>query len=149
MRTWILIALMLLVTNVVAENIIYGSTPTGPQPFGVNTSGQASITLLAGEDQTLNRLFGGPKGTCVSHTADGIVKASAGMLISINVTNATANDDVIIYDNASAASGTKLADFLNLASGTTVFPNYPAAAANGLYIDLTTGGTIHVDICYL
>lgn len=106
-------------------------------------------TLISGEDQTLNRLWGGPKGLCTSLTADGVIKASAGVLMSVNITNASANDDVLIYDNASAASGTVVFDALNVAAGTTIFPNVPAAATNGLYMDLTTAGSMHVLVCYL
>jgi hypothetical protein len=55
---------------------------------------------------------------------------------------------VLIYDNASAASGTVIANFLNVAAGATVIPNHPATFANGAYLDLTTAGAMNVNVCY-
>lgn len=85
---------------------------------------------------------------CPILTADGVVAPDAGQLISIVITNASAaNDDILIYDNASAASGTVIVDMTNVAAGTTVVPNIPAPFENGAYLDLTTAGSMVVQVC--
>jgi len=128
---------------------------TGIESLGASTDwvqNMQSVTidsLFPGEDTNLNRIAVSMKSTCAHYTADGVIKASAGQLVSIYVFNASANDDFIIYDNASAASGTKLVDALNVAAGYTPMPNYPAAAANGMYLDLTTAGSMQLEICWL
>lgn len=84
---------------------------------------------------------------CPIFTSDGVVAPDAGQLISITITNASANDDILIYDNASAASGTVIANLTNVAAGTTVVPNIPAPFENGAYLDLTTAGSMVVQVC--
>lgn len=107
---------------------------------------------LAGEDLSLNRTFGGPKGLCKVMSADGVIKASAGMLISVYISKAEANDDFVIYDNASAASGTQVFNQTDVGAGDHKFDNVPASVANGLYLDVTAAdGSIAftVTVCYL
>lgn len=106
-------------------------------------------TNLKGENSFFDRMFGGPLGNCKHMTADGVVLGAAGMVISVYLFNATANDDLVLYDNATTNSGTKLLDALNVPAGFTPLPNYPASASAGIYLDLTTAGNLHVEICYL
>lgn len=63
--------------------------------------------------------------------ADGVVCDGPAYLLSVSV-NATGA--VIIYDNASAASGTKL--WQGVGPGSHTFAN-PVRAVNGLYCDIT------------
>jgi len=84
---------------------------------------------------------------CPILTADGVVAPDNGQLISIVITNASANDDILIYDNASAASGTVIVNMTNVAAGTTVVPNIPVPFDNGAYLDLTTAGSMVVQVC--
>ena len=81
---FVIIVAFIAIGSARAENVIYGNSSTGPQQFNVNTSGQASISLLSGEDQT-NSVFK------VEHqysykiiTADTQVKASAGFVHAIS-----------------------------------------------------------------
>lgn len=86
--------------------------------------------------------------SCKVLTGDGVISATGpGRLVSVYVTGATANDDILIYDNASAASGTVILNGLNLPAGKSDFPNFPAPFVNGAYLDatLTTG---NVNACY-
>lgn len=71
-------------------------------------------------------------------TADGIVKAKNGVLYSVLLTAGdAAAGSVILYDNASAASGTILAT-LKAATGTSVqwSPECGYVFANGIYADI-------------
>ena len=136
-----------------AENVIYGNSSTGPQPFNVNTSGQASITLLSGEDQT-NSVFK------VEHqysykaglVADGAVKASAGFLHSVtcagNDAAATAGD-MTIRDATSAGAGT-VVQALNFQAAWlqpfTVIVD--ASFATGIYFDFTTTADVMCSASY-
>ncbi len=85
-----------------------------------------------------------------SKTADGVICAIPcylhGVVLQNDGTNASS---VVVYDNASAASGTVIAKLALPASSTTlthplVF-SHPVIANNGLYIDVTgTGCAVHV-----
>lgn len=75
-------------------------------------------------------------------TADGVVKAAPGQLVSVLLTAGdAAAASVVLYDNASAASGTILAT-LKAAQGTTVqwSPSSSYSCANGIYADITGAG---------
>jgi len=76
-------------------------------------------------------------------TADGAAVSSDCYLVSILVITDGSNDAmVILYDNASAASGTKLAEIKVNASdnyGGRNWP-FPVKANNGIYADLTGTG---------
>lgn len=107
---------------------------------------------IAGEDRVLDRTFGGPKGLCKVMTSDGVIKGEPGMLIAVYASGIETGDAIVIYDNASAASGTAVFNQSNLGAGDKQFPNVPAAAANGLYLDLTNaGGSTNptLTVCYL
>lgn len=86
---------------------------------------------------------------CAVFTADGVIANNAGQLVSVSPTNITANDDILIYDNASTASGTVILNGLNLPAGFPGFPNHPAPFNNGAYLDLTTAGAMNVNVCWL
>ncbi|MBK8184270.1 MAG: hypothetical protein IPK63_15885 [Candidatus Competibacteraceae bacterium] len=71
-------------------------------------------------------------------TADGVVKAKNGVLYSVLLTAGdAAAGSIILYDNASAASGTILAT-LKAAQGTTVqwSPGCGYVFTNGIYADI-------------
>lgn len=89
--------------------------------------------------------------TPVSHkniTADGVVTASPGALVSVLITAAGDTATVILYDNASAASGTKLATVKALQNTSASWsPNEPIAASNGIYADVE-GTTPEVYVAY-
>lgn len=75
-------------------------------------------------------------------TADGIVKATNGVLYSVLLTAGdAAAGSVILYDNASAASGTILAT-LKAATGTSVqwSPECGYVFTNGIYADIGGSG---------
>lgn len=78
--------------------------------------------------------------------ADGIIKAAAGYLLGFTVNNDAGgtNDAVaVLYDNASAASGTVVGkgvcDAVGQSSFSITFPN-PIWCENGLYLDVTGTG---------
>jgi hypothetical protein len=80
----------------------------------------------------------------VAAQATTVVKASAGILHRIVVNKAVANGTLTIYDNASAASGTKLA---TVTCPGTLLQNhfvleFGCAVANGIVI---VGGAADVD----
>lgn len=74
-------------------------------------------------------------------TSDGAVKDSAGTLLGVVIqpdgTNAAS---VIIYDNASAASGTKLFQGRVTATASQAVFGIEVPASNGIYVDLTGTG---------
>lgn len=71
-------------------------------------------------------------------TADGIVSARPGALVGIILTGGSDLATVIIYDNASAASGTKLATIKAAANTTTVWEcSISRSHSKGLYADIT------------
>lgn len=80
-------------------------------------------------------------------TADGVVKASTGLLCSVLLTAGDgAAASIVLYDNASAASGAILAT-LKAAQGTTAqwSPGAAYPCANGIYADITgTGAAAYV-----
>lgn len=130
---------------------------TGSDAVGTSTDwvqGMQSVSIdsrFPGEDTNLNRIATIQKQTCTTYTADGVIKSSAGVLVSIGFLSGTAVS-AIVYDNASAASGTKLFD--NSAIGVTPTtgvpgPMYPlgGAATNGMYLDVANPGV--VEICWL
>ena len=96
-----------------------------------------------------------PKGVqsaVIIDKTDAIIKAGVGILYSVNLSwsGATVGDTVVIYDHASAASGTKLFSFYlptTAGSFASSFPEVGKEALLGMFIDFTiTGGTIHVDV---
>ena len=80
-------------------------------------------------------------------TADGVVKAAPGSFVSVLLTAGdAAAASIILYDNASAASGTVVAT-VKAAQGTSAqwSPECSYVVANGIYADITgTGATAYI-----
>jgi len=75
-------------------------------------------------------------------TADGVIVAYGTLLCGVNIiTNASVDATVILYDNASAASGTKVFEggCVGADLNKTVWFDRPIRCKNGLYLDI--GGT--------
>lgn len=78
-------------------------------------------------------------------TSSGLLSASAAVAArpaivqSVTVVPAAADATVVLYDNASAASGTVLAKVFALANGASVSIafNHPIQASNGIYLDIS------------
>lgn len=85
-------------------------------------------------------------------TADGVVIASDGYFKGFIITPDGTNDvSIVFYDNASAASGTKLTPTMTFAgSGGTQGITFPAyiICKNGIYADVTTVGTVEYTTYY-
>lgn len=82
-------------------------------------------------------------------TADAAVLATGGYLHGIMLENDGTNaSSVIIYDNASAASGTVLAKVMLPASSAVltqyVVFNNPVSVLNGIYVDVTGTGAAYI-----
>lgn len=110
------------------------------------TSGalHTSPGLLAGENQTDDRLYGGAApASKIALTATGAVKASAGKYYGYIVTTALSAAAVTIYDNASAASGTVI-DVIpaSTAAGTRGVLAAPVPCTAGMYANVAGTGTI-------
>ena len=83
--------------------------------------------------------------TCISSgllDADTAVLANKGKVCGITLIQAEAACYVIVYDNASAASGTVLAKVaMNTnAASTSVMFSIPIVASNGIYVDVDGAG---------
>jgi len=75
--------------------------------------------------------------------ADGIVKAANGQLVGATLTAGSDTATLILYDNASAASGTKLATLKAAANTTASFtPAVPYVATKGIYADIDGTGPV-------
>lgn len=72
-------------------------------------------------------------------TSDSVVKAASGYLVSVLLTAGSAAATIVLYDNASAASGTVLATLKTSAANISVqwSPAQPIAFQNGIYADIT------------
>jgi hypothetical protein len=81
-------------------------------------------------------------------TADGVVSATPGSLVAVLLTAAGDQATIILYDNASAASGTKLATLKAAANTTAAWtPASPQVASLGIYADVT-GTTPEATVLY-
>lgn len=89
----------------------------------------ADQTLHAGENQTYDRTQTMVSGTAVRLTATGAVKATAGALLGFYV-NSTSGGTIVLWDNASAASGTQITGTITPAIG---WHPLPAAFSNGVW----------------
>jgi hypothetical protein len=63
---------------------------------------------MAGEDQTLDRQFGGARASYNEATGDELIKTGAGVFYGITVTVALSAATVVIRDATSAGTGTVL-----------------------------------------
>lgn len=70
----------------------------------------------------------------ITGQATTVVKAASGMLHTITFNKPVATATIVIYDNASAASGTKLASITVPASPQPVTLTYDAFFANGITV---------------
>lgn len=86
-----------------------------------------------------NLLIGSPKRL----TSSGVVNAVSGRLIGFYVASTSAGT-IVLYDNASAGSGTQLSGTITPAVG---WHSFPVGFTNGCYA--TLGGTIDVTFSYL
>ena len=81
-------------------------------------------------------------------TADAVVSDRRSILTGVNIiTNLTADVTVIIYDNASAASGVVL--YKRIVTGTldSIYDNLGddgVRAKNGIYVDVTGAGAAYI-----
>lgn len=87
-------------------------------------------------------------------TADGAAVTAPGWLYGILATSDGTNDiTVVLYDNASAASGTVLAPTWMIATTSDNRSHYisfepPLVLNNGLYVDVTTAGAVSYVVYY-
>lgn len=121
-------------------------TTTGGNP-STDSSGNTFValsTLLSGESAALGRLFGGSLASYSNKTADGSVKASAGVLYGI-VCTASSSGVIRLFDNT-AGSGTELYNSVSAITAGAVI-SFPAGILfnTGLYFDLVSGtGTFNI-----
>lgn len=77
-------------------------------------------------------------------TADAAVLAAAGTIWAVLLTAPSADSDIILYDNASAASGTAVFQASALNGTSTPFYSFKDVGgipvANGIYADITGSG---------
>ena len=75
-------------------------------------------------------------------TADAVIVAQPAILCSVMVHATTAGGKAIVYDNATAASGTILAQISVAVDEDTLIWTGEVEAKNGLYLDLTTASVV-------
>lgn len=103
--------------------------------------------LLAGENQTDDRIYGGNKPASKSSlTGTAAVKASAGLYYGYKVTTTLGAGAITVYDNASAASGTVIdviaaSTAVGDVDGTIILPS-PIPCSNGIYASFASTGTV-------
>ena len=87
-------------------------------------------------------------------TGDGVVLAVPGYYYGITVTtDGTNTATIVLYDNASAASGKKIVQDMVFPSSSTrrmevLGEDPPVALENGIYVDVTCAGTVKFTIHY-
>lgn len=140
-------------TNELKVSLYAKKTTAGDTVLTTDTSGNLAMTLLgliAGEDQTLNRLAIENNDTYSNVTASGstVVKSGAGILSKLTInTKSGATGILVLYDNT-AASGTKIATIDVTGGPLTLL--YGVAFATGLTASFTgTLGSFDVTISYL
>lgn len=127
----------------VKMGLVYNSTPpvaTNGQRVDAQSdpAGNQKITqatLLAGEDQTFNRVMTMPKYTDVTTTADVLAKSGAGVLhtVSFSAVGTVTAGTVTLYDNT-AESGTVLWSGIIPVGIGPISITLDVAFATGLYI---------------
>ena len=94
---------------------------------------------------------------CITLTADGVASAVTCRVTAVYVARDTDGSDSVLvelWDNASAASGTRLIPpiFIDGASTSSIdgtnMPTDGVIANNGVYVDITTSGDTFVTVCY-
>jgi hypothetical protein len=87
-----------------------------------------------------------PHALTANVTADAVIKGSPGLLVGVHLlAGSGATGSIVLYDNASAASGTILAT-LQCTQGLYVSwtPAIPQIAHKGIYADWTGTGAVAV-----
>ncbi len=91
----------------------------------------------------------------VGNTADKAITATGGYLKGIIVhTDGTNSVTLNVYDNATAASGNKLFSTWTVTtsasnrSATLSFDGQECLFVNGIYVDITTSGTVTYDVYF-
>ena len=112
--------------------------PTWQPVKGISGAlGTTLNSLLAGENQSLDRQFGGGLASYSSVTADKAVKTGAGVLYGVHcLTNGTM---AAIYDNTSAAGQALMIPGAMTAGQTVSFSGLGVAFTTGCYADWTSG----------
>lgn len=110
-------------------------------PLSVNSVGQISTQLLAGELQQFNRQAGGP---VVKHSA--VISADAaivsGPAIFYGVKVVTGGTTITVYDSTTAAGTAVITAEGTTTAGSVIYPAGPGVGVlmdNGIYLDLTLG----------
>lgn len=108
----------------------------------LDSNGNACVTLgttMSGEDQDLDRQWGGPKSgyTQITTATTQTIKSGSGVLYAVEVVTGGAGSSVTVYDNT-AGSGTKLID----AAPTDVTRACYTPGPPGMAGDFETGLTV-------
>jgi hypothetical protein len=101
-------------------------------------------SLLAGENQSDDRLYGGPAPASTSaKTSTGAVKATSGKYYGYIVTTALSAAAITIYDNDDGASGT-VVDVIpaSTTAGTRGILPAPIPCSAGIYASFAGTGTV-------
>lgn len=143
----IYVVLAVILSFSVVSPAVFGSAGSSSRGI-VDASGNATVTvgtLLAGEDQTNNRLMTLPKYSYnhITSAATTVVKGSAGVLHTI-VVNTTAAGTITIYDNT-AASGT-VVGILKASVGENTY-TFDTNMTTG--ITVVTGAASDITVSYL
>ena len=91
----------------------------------------------------------------IGNTADAAITAGSGILTSIVFhTDGTNSVTAAIYDNATAASGSKIISTPTITTSSSnrvtviTFDRDEGFYANGIYVDVTTSGTVTYDVYF-
>lgn len=79
-------------------------------------------------------------------TADAAIAARGGFIHAVTVIPAAAASSVVLYDNATAASGLELAKVAAVANGVSVHYNFaePICANKGIFADVSGSGAAYI-----
>lgn len=125
--------------------IEFDNPSTGIPTAQEHTAGAGHVhvaTLLAGENQQFDRLFGGPLAQYNNATTSELLKTGAGVAYGYIVTTAMSAAATTVYDNT-AASGTVL--FVIPASTAVGVYQFPVGVQfnTGLYASFAGTGTVN------
>lgn len=127
-------------------------TTTGGNP-STDASGNTKVsvqTLLAGENQTFDRMFGGPLAQYEAATADELVKTGPGVYYGVVITTALSAHALEIRDATSAGSGTVIHTIpASAAVGNTYVLPVGVQFNTGLFVDFNASGTGTVLALYI
>lgn len=157
----IFLLLLLLVSNVyAADNTVLGDPSGNDNPgysgkysLRVNSSGQVTQTLQAGEDQTNNVMrVEGQFSYCAGRVADGQCGSPAGFLHSVTCAGddaAATAGSMAIRDATAAGAGTIIQN-VNFAGAyfAPVTMIFDIVLTTGLYLDFTTTADVECSASY-